>query len=106
MRTARTGRSAICLLFLVRSSAARACTVCHSAAARELQSALFDGTFVHKLLLLILPCAVLLVSVALVYLAMPDLTVADNDCAFKQSHDPHVPLCPRESLRRACGDLA
>ena len=57
--------------FAVRS--AHACTVCDSVNGRALRAGLFNGHFLHTLLLVLAPAPVFVLVTALVHHAMPDL---------------------------------
>lgn len=66
--------SACTLLF--SASAAHACTVCDSQNGHALRAGLFNGHFLHTLLLVLAPAPVTAGIVALLHLAMPDLESA------------------------------
>lgn len=57
----------------VTSAPARACTVCDSPNGHALRAGLFNGHFLHTLLLVAAPVPVLIALVAFLYLGMPDL---------------------------------
>lgn len=59
-------------LFLCNAGA-QACPVCHSATGLAVRAALFNGHFFQTLATVSLPCPLLLLAVALVHFAMPDL---------------------------------
>ena len=57
--------------FAVRS--AHACTVCDSANGKALRAGLFNGHFLHTLLLVLAPAPVFALVAVLVHHAMPDI---------------------------------
>ena len=69
-------RLAVSLLLCATASKAQACTVCSSPNGVALRAALFHGHFLHTLLLVFAPVPVFVVAIALLHLAMPDISPA------------------------------
>lgn len=61
-----------CVL-LPGAASARACTVCHSTGGRALRAALFDGHFLHTMLLVMAPVPVLILAAVALPLVLPDI---------------------------------
>ena len=64
-------------LFLLATASSHACTVCNSANGRALRAGVFDTSFLHTFLLVMSPVPVLMVAVAILHFAMPDLSTAE-----------------------------
>jgi hypothetical protein len=67
----RLHRFAFLCVTAMASTAARACTVCNSANGHQLRASLFDGHFLHTMLLVAAPVPVLIIAVLLLRLALP-----------------------------------
>lgn len=70
------------------ASAAHACPVCHSATGLAVRAALFNGHFFRTLAIVALPCPLLLLAVALVHFAMPDLRGSEPDRVRNLAAEP------------------
>lgn len=64
-------------LSLLAARSAHACTVCDSANGKALRAGLFNGHFLHTLLLVLAPAPVLALGALLLHRLMPDLVVDD-----------------------------
>jgi hypothetical protein len=70
---------------------AHACTVCDSRNGQQLRAGLFDGHFMHTLLLIAAPAPVLVATVLLLHLAMPDLPEDSGEPATKLASPHELP---------------
>jgi hypothetical protein len=69
-------RSTGILVAAFASRAAHACTVCDSPNGHQLRAALFNGHFLHTLLLVAAPVPVLVVAVLLLNLLLPEFAAS------------------------------
>lgn len=60
------------------ASTAHACTVCDSQNGHALRAGLFNGHFLHTLLIVAAPVPILVGLVTVLHFGMPDLQVADE----------------------------
>ncbi len=85
MRSSRVLTTASVLL---TSCMAHACTVCGTSTGRQVRAGIFDGHFLHTLLLVALPFPAFALAVAAVHLGMPELDTK------VRSASAHTPLPP------------
>ena len=74
----RLSRSLFGLAFSLASTAAHACTVCNSRTAHQVRAGIFNGHFLHMLLLIAAPFPVFAAVILLLHFGMPDLDVPET----------------------------
>jgi hypothetical protein len=83
-------RTLAALASLLPHAAAHACTVCDSRNGQQLRAGLFNGDFLHTLLLVAAPVPVFAAVLLLVHFGMPDLSLAESQADLELLSEPEL----------------
>lgn len=94
MPASRLGRFVLLPTFVLSAISAHACTVCDSPTGHQVRAGLFNGHFLHMLLITALPFPLFALAVLLVHFGMPDLAVPVSQ---PENLWPPSPFAPPEA---------